>query len=216
MKKQDWMSEEIYKWAILEEESRVRTLARRQEGEQKALIAIKAQHPLNANGTPGPEYEARLRKALKVKEDLEKDGFKVDFITFGGVHEGHKTVSLAEAGAKWLRGYGVDATTIEESPAVFSGNDEDRLAAKKFEQGTYSQLHVVLSAGQWDRARLYFMLVGWQPEFHPVTFLDAAPNHSMVYELWGERGVPSFAKGPEEVARTTGLTTIDHLREATK
>ena len=89
--RQDWMTEEVYQWAVLEEQARINTLSRLRRGGKEAIVAIKAQHPLNSDGTPGPEYEQRLQKALAVGHELEAKGLKVSYITFGGVHEGHKT-----------------------------------------------------------------------------------------------------------------------------
>ena len=215
--RQDWMTQEIYEWAILEEKARVNTWERQQTEGKKALVAIKAQHPLNADGTPGPEYAQRLEKALKVKKELEECGLTVVFMTFGGVHEGHKTISLAEAGTQWLINHGIDADSILTRPVVFSGNDEDRIAAEEFAKNNeYRELHVILSAGQWERARLYFIFMGWQPTLHAITFLDARPNHSTVCELWGAWAVPGFAKGPSEIARITDEIRKRHIEDAMK
>ena len=216
--RQDWMTDEVYQWAILEEKARINTLDRLQRNGKKAIISIKAQHPLNADGTPGAEYTQRLQKAMSVKAELEAQGLTVEFMTFGGVHEGHKTISLAEAGTKWLTDHGVNAEAITTIPVVFSGNDEDRMAAEKFADGgeQYSQLHVVMSAGQWERSRLYFIFCGWQPCFHAITFLTGKPNHSTVCELWGSWAVPGFAKGPAEIARVTDEIRKKHLEAAMK
>ncbi len=213
--RQDWMSDEVYSWAIKEEESRLNTLERIEMGGKKALVAIKAQHPLNSDGMPGPEYAQRLEEAMVVKTRLEAQGLKVVFMTFGGIHEGHKTVSLAEAGKQWLVEHGVSEEDIVTRPVAFSGNDEDRMAAEFFAQDMeFSQLHIVLSAGQWERARLYFVFMGWQPTMHPITFLDAKPNHSTVCELWGSWAVPAFAKGPEAIAEVTDQIRKKHIEAA--
>ena len=216
--RQDWMTEEVYQWAVLEEQARINTLSRLRRGGKEAIVAIKAQHPLNSDGTPGPEYEQRLQKALAVGHELEAKGLKVSYITFGGVHEGHKTISLANAGQKWLIDHGVESGMIHMMPVVFSGNDEDRMAAEMFSEGgeKFSVLHVVMSAGQWERSRLYFIFCGWQPTFHAITFLDAKPNHSTVCELWGPWAVPGFAKGKDEIARITGEIRKKHLEAAMK
>lgn len=215
VERQAWMTDEVYEWACLEEKARQNTFARLMKQGRKALIAIKAQHPLNSDGTPGPEYEQRLEKALRVKRELEEDGLEVDFMTFGGVHSGHETITLADAGADWLMEHGVGADAIQRCPVVYSGNDEDRMAAEKFAADeNYSQLHVVMSAGQWERARLYYMFCGWQPTNHAITFLDDRPNHSTVCELWGGWAVPAFAKGVEEIRRTTEEIRQRHLNEA--
>lgn len=216
--RQDWMTDEVYAWAVLEEQARINTLDRLERGGKKAIVAIKAQHPLNADGTPGPEYEQRLEKALDVGYQLQAKGLTVYYMTFGGVHEGHKTISLANAGHKWLVKHGVDQKRIHMLPVVFSGNDEDRLAAEMFTEGgeQFSELHVVMSAGQWERSRLYFIFCGWQPTFHAITFLDAKPNHSTVCELWGSWAVPGFAKGPDEIARITDEIRKKHLEAAMK
>ncbi|MBR2996964.1 YdcF family protein [Candidatus Saccharibacteria bacterium] len=213
--RQDWMSDEVYEWACLEEQARLNTLLREMGKGSKALIAIKAQHPLNADGTPGLEYKKRLEKALEVKAELEARGLEVRMMTFGGVHEGHQTMTLAEAGAAWLQKHDVPESAIIMQPMVFSGNDEDRLAAECFaNDGNFRELHVVMSAGQFERARLYFIYQGWQPTIHPVTFLAAKPNHSTVCELWGPWAVPSFEKGPEAIAEATEKIRKQHI-EAT-
>ena len=216
--RQDWMTDEVYAWAVLEEQARINTLDRLERGGKNAIVAIKAQHPLNADGTPGPEYEQRLEKALDVGYQLQAKGLTVYYMTFGGVHEGHKTISLANSGHKWLIKHGVDQKRIHMLPVVFSGNDEDRLAAEMFTEGgeQFSELHVVMSAGQWERSRLYFIFCGWQPTFHAITFLDAKPNHSTVCELWGSWAVPGFAKGPDEIARITDEIRKKHLEAAMK
>ena len=215
--RQDWMSDEVYRWAILEEQARINTLERIGRGGKKALVAIKAQHPLKPDGTPGPEYAERLEEAMVVKSRLEVKGLKAVFMTFGGVHEGHRNMSLADAGRQWLVQRGIAEEDIVARPVVFSGNDEDRIAAEYFaSREEFSELHVVLSAGQWERARLYYIFMGWQPTMHPVTFLDAKPNHSTVCELWGAWAVPAFAKGTEAIAEMTDQIRKKHIDAAMK
>ncbi len=216
--RQDWMTDEVYQWAVLEEQARINTLNRLQRNGKNAIVAVKAQHPLNADGTPGPEYEQRLQKGLSVGLELEAKGMTVYYMTFGGVHEGHKTISLAAAGAKWLNQHGINNEMVHMLPVVFSGNDEDRMAAELFTESgdSFSQLHVIMSAGQWERSRLYFIFCGWQPTFHAITFLDAKPNHSTVCELWGAWAVPGFAKGPAEIARITDEIRKKHIEAAMK
>ena len=215
VRRQEWMTDQVYAWACLEREARLNTLARRNTNKD-VLVAIKAQHPLHEDGTPGPEYELRLEKALEVGARLESKGWKVTYMTFGGIHEGNKYVTLADAGAAWLKSHGV--VSVITCPVVFSGNDEDRMAAEEFANGAhnYSQLHVILSAGQWDRTRLYFIFMGWQPEMHPVIYLDDDPNHSSVCELWGGWAVPAFAEGPDAIAKATEEIRNKHLEGAMK
>lgn len=215
VKRQDWMDDKVFEWACKEKQARLNSLERRQFGGKKALITIKAQHPLRSDGTPGPEYAQRLEKALEVKANLEAKGLAVDFITVGGVHGGHRTVSLAEAGKKWLIAHGVGEASIKEYPMILSGNDEDLVSARQFASDTdYAELHCVLSAGQWERARLFYISCGWQPTMHPITFLEADPNHSTVCELWGWFGVPAFAEGPDVVLEVTMKTRQKHLNES--
>lgn len=212
--RQPWMDDSTYEWYYLEEQARVNTLERLHRGGNRALIAVKAQHPLNADGTPGKEYTLRLCKALKVKTGLEADGVTVDFVTFGGVHQGHPMVTLAEAGRDYLVANGIGQEHIKSFNKIYSGNDEDRIAAEEFSNGDYSQLHVVCSAGQWERARLFYIFMGWQPFMHAVTFLEERPNHSMICELWGSWGVPAFANGPESIKLATDEIVRKHLSEA--
>lgn len=94
----------------------------------------------------GLEHTQRLEEAMVVKTRLEAQGLKVISMTFGGIHEGHKTVSPAEAGKQGLVEHGVPEEDIATRPVAFSGNDEDRMAAEFFVRDMeFSQLHIVLS-----------------------------------------------------------------------
>lgn len=214
LQRQDWMSNEVYEWYRLEEQARQNSLKYLQNGTKSALIAIKGQHPLNADGTPGKEYAMRLDEALKIKAELDSQGMTAIFMTFGGVHTGNNSVSLAEAGADYLAEHGVPEYDIIQRRSVFSGNDEDRLAAEQFKRGEFARLYVCLSAGQWERTRLYYIYMGLQPELRPITCLEERPHHSMVCELWGAWGVPSFAEGAEAIRQATEQIVRRHLDEA--
>lgn len=214
LQRQDWMNNEVYEWYLQEEKARLNSLKRWQSGGKRALVLIKAQHPLTSDGKPNKEYTMRLNEALKIKSGLENEGIAVTFMTVGGIHAGNENFTLAEAGANYLASHGVDKNAILQRRSVYSGNDEDRLAAEEFERGNYARLYVCLSAGQWERARLYFMFMGWQPELRPVTMLEERPNHSMVCELWGAWGVPAFAKGTEAIRQATEQIVRKHLDEA--
>lgn len=214
--REPWMTDADFQWVLLEARARINTEERKQASPPKALIAIKAQHPLTADGKPGPEYLGRLRQALAVAKELRGSGYAaVEFMTFGGVHDG-SGVALADAGAQWL----IDCADIQPEKVhrhctVFSGNDEDRLAAEFMnEHPEFTELHVVLSVGQIPRAQLYYIWIGWQPTLHPITLTFAAPNHSFVKELWGPWAVPSFARGPEAVAAATEEICKKHLDAA--
>lgn len=185
VKRQPWMSDQEFEWAQQEEKARCNTLLRKTLGRRKAILAIKAQHPLRSDGTPGAEYTARLRKALEVKQKLEADNFQVTLMTFGGIHAGHNTISLAEAGAQWLIEHKVDPTDILIRSAIYSGNDEDDTAIVEFENDQYAELHIVLSAGQVARTYLFCVAMGWIPTLHAISFIDSKPHHSMVCEIWG-------------------------------
>lgn len=217
--RQPWMNDQQYAWAQQEEISRVNTIRRLHDGEGKVLIAIKAQHPLNPDGTPGPEYTARLNKALELAYSLMDNGsFDIVFMTFGGIHEGCATVSLADAGASWLIANDIDRDSIIVHDQIFSGNDEDDIAAQEFaNDADYSELHVVMSAGQYDRSRFYFMSTGWQPFLHPIVYLDGVPHQSSLCEFSGtysssarmlvENGLEKTAQSAEEIRQR-------HLAEA--
>lgn len=217
--RQSWMNDQQYAWAQQEEISRVNTLRRLHDGEGKILIAIKAQHPLNPDGTPGPEYTARLEKALDLMDSLISTGkYPIKFMTFGGVHEGHATMTLAEAGANWLKSRGIPEGDIIIHKQIFSGNDEDDLAAQEFANNLdYSELHVVMSAGQYDRSRFYFIFTGWQPFLHPIFYLDGVPNHSSLCEFSGTYSSSArmlVENGLENVAHSAEETRQRHLAEA--
>lgn len=217
--RQPWMNDQQYAWAQQEEISRVNTLRRLHDGEGKVLIAIKAQHPLNPDGTPGPEYEARLNKALELMfTHPYYPGAEFKFMTFGGIHEGHATMTLAEAGANWLKNNGISEDDIIICDKVFSGNDEDDLAAQEFANDfDYSELHVVMSAGQYDRSRFYFISTGWQPFLHPIVYLNSVPNHSSLCEFSGTYGSSArmlVENGLENAIHSAEETRRRHLAEA--
>lgn len=214
--RQDWMTDRIYELVCMEAQARANTLQQKECGRpKKALVAIKAQHPLNSDGSPGVEYERRLKKALEVAYMLQNQGFFVHFATFGGIHVGNDSVTLAEAGRDFLKAHDkvLRDSQIHVFPEAMSGNDEDRLATECLEKGEYNELHVVMSDGQYPRARLSFITLGLYPEFHPVVMLDETPHHSFVCELYGHWAVPAFAKSTEEVQRATGEIAQKHLDE---
>lgn len=208
--RQPWMSDNVYAWYVQEEEARCNSQRRLALGYNRALIAVKAQHPLNPDGTPGLEYEERLAKALDLAQKLEAHNhMQVTLMTFGGVHDGCATTSLAESGANWLKDHGIDGRSIIINSTVYSGNDEDDLAAQEFANDpTYRELHIVLSAGQYERTRLYFISAGYQPFLHPVVYLDAKPHHSTVCEVWGTwpGSINDFKEG--------GLTKVQEAAKA--
>ncbi len=216
MKRQDWMTDAVYAWDLLEEQSRLRTLKRKQLSGNRALILVKAQDPLTIpDGKPGPEYTERLEEALAIKASLEAKGMKPRFLCVGGVHD-ESGVSLAEAGRAWLLAHGVDDFDIETQEVIFSGNDEDRIAAIRFDElgDRYRELHVVLSAGQFERCRMYFIYAGWQPTMHPITFVDDDPRHHTTRELWGPWAIPAFAEGPARIEAETEKIRQKHLAAA--
>lgn len=213
--RQDWMSDGVYELYVGEELARKNTLEAQQSGRTGALIAIKAQHPLTAEGEPGAEYTARLKKALEVREQLQVRGMGVHLMTFGGVHEGCDHETLARAGWCWLVAHGCDVGEVLMRPKVFGGNDEDRLAVEQFRaEPIYAELHVVLSLGQIHRSVAYYNHLGLQPTFHPVTFVAQRPHHSSTCEMFGPWGLPAFAQGPEELARRTAEIARKHQEDA--
>ena len=220
--RQPWMTDNDYAWAQQEELARVNSLRRLEydvsTGEW-ALIAVKAQHPLNPDGTPGPEYIARLNAALEFANDLLDRMVSFTFMVFGGIHAGHETVTLAEAGATWLQHNGIDPEDIIVRPDVYSGNDEDDLAAQEFAQNLkYSELHVFMSAGQFDRPRFYFISTGWQPFLHPIIYLDGRPNHSSLCEFAGTYASSArslVAGGLEKIQEATEEVRRRHAAELT-
>lgn len=218
--RQPWMTDNDYAWAQQEELARVNSL-RRQGCEVSTgdwvLIAVKAQHPLNPDGTPGPEYTARLEAALEFANGLLDHMVSFTFMVFGGIHAGCETVTLAEAGATWLQHNGICPDDIIVRPNVYSGNDEDDLAAQEFAQNLrYSELHVFMSAGQFDRSRFYFISTGWQPFLHPIVYLDSRPNHSSLCEFAGTYASSArsmVAGGLEKIQEATEAVRKRHAEE---
>ncbi len=211
------MDDDIFQWAVREELARENTLSRKKGNGKKALVAIKAQHPLTPEGNPGAEYEARLERALKIKKELETEGLQVVFMTTGGIHEGCHSTTLAEAGKKWLVSHEVPAESVITRPVVYSGNDEDLQAAELMRADEdFRELHVVMSVGQFDRTRMLYILFEWQPEFHLVTFLEKKPHHSSVCELWGAWGAHDAFRDVKRIGEETNKIRLRHIEEANK
>ena len=206
VKRQPWMTDTDYAWAQREEISRVNTAKRYYGDGQEALIAIKAQDPLNPDGTPGLEYTERLTTAANLIDILVEMGINYTVMTFGGVHAG-SDVTLAESGAKWLEENGVPPECIIVNDKVYSGNDEDDLAIQEFANNPkYNQLHIFLSAGQYDRTRFYCISTGWQPFLQPIVFFDAPPRHSSLCEFSGKYGSSAYSmvnNGLEKIHEAT-------------
>lgn len=214
--RQDWMDDIEYERICMEEKARLNSLDRYENGKRKALIAIKAQHPLDSDGMPGDEYTERLVEAIRLSRRLTERGLDVAFATFGGIHAGNASVTLAEAGKNYLIQCGgiVDESRIMAFSDVLNGNDEDRSAAEAFDEGDYAELHVVLSLGQLPRAVLSYHSFGWQPFFHPITYLRNTPHHSFAAESCGDWGIRSFFKSQDKVQEVTDQITQRHLDEA--
>ncbi|MBR0460455.1 YdcF family protein [Candidatus Saccharibacteria bacterium] len=180
-------------------------------------MAIKAQHPLTPEGNPGAEYEARLERALRVKNELEAEGLQVVFMTTGGIHQGCDTTTLAEAGKNWLVSHGVPAESVVTRPVVYSGNDEDLQAAELMRSDeNFKELHVVMSVGQCFRTILLYDLLGWQPTLHPITFLEEKPHHSAVCEMWGPWGAHDAFRNVNQIGEETNKIRCRHIEEANR
>lgn len=220
IKRQDWMTDDLYRWALQEEEARCNSLLRQALGLNKALVCIKAQDPLCEDGTPNAEYTARLREALRVKADLESRNFHVTLMTFGGIHEGNTKVALAGAGTTWLTEHGVSPSTIITDPTAFSGFDEDEFGIREFERDlNYAEHHIICSSGQVPRTYLFCVAKGYQPTLHPITHRDTKPRHSMVCEVWGTwaGSLNTFRSGtPESMIAAAKAIRQRHLEAARK
>lgn len=214
--RQEWMDDTIYEWYIQEEVARRFTAERAALGSNHILIAVKAQHPLDAEGNLGAEYEKRMQEALNVEQEYDLfRGDQVTFMTFGGIHAGNDRITLAEAGKKFLeRWKDSEKSNILTRPQVFSGNDEDRLAVEEFlSDPSYKELHIVCSVGQVLRAYLSCAALGVIPHIHTVSLVNERPHQSLVCELWGAWGVPSFARGLDVVEAETEKIRQRHLAE---
>lgn len=215
--RQPWMTETDFTRRTQEVEARMRTKARQEQGGNKAIILTKAQHPLSPDGAPGPEYSLRLEKTLEVAKRLWKYGMEVRFITVGAIHAGNAEVTLAQAGKNWLVAHGVGEDCITMYDQAKAGNDEDAFAVemvRSIEDAT--ELHVVCSAGQYTRCLLSCLINGWQPQMHPITYLDADPAQSIINDLRWPGGVPAFFKEEADaVQKATEETRARHEAEMT-
>lgn len=157
----------------------------------KVLIEVAAQHPLD-DGRPGPEFKARLDRAIELTESGEFPKRECYFWVPGVKHVYNGVwdpCSLSEAGTGYLLSQGVprDRIITQEDycalgqPGAENSYDETAAAVDLFERGKCGRLVCVCSSAQAPRKALYYVYLGYLPRVYGVP-LDSM-HHSWVWEL---------------------------------
>lgn len=172
-------------WLEREQEA-IKCMKGRDNGSDKWLIEIAAQHPLICGVYPGPEFRKRLELAVGIS--TERSYFYVP----GSLHRGDE-IPLGEAGKRYLEYLGIDSDRIITLPdvEVYNSTNECEQASKLFKGGDYSQLHCVCGSAQEMRKAISYIQFGCLPYFHTVSMEEM--YHSYVEEVF--RNIPILLSG---------------------
>ena len=158
------------------------------------LIEIAAQHPLKKDGTPGREFEARLKYGLNLYNELKAKGEVVKIYIPGSLHMYNGVVdktSLSSSGKTYLLMHNVSEEDVyaDEMNAKYKGEDgvyntadECYVASKIFFDEEYTKLISVCSPNQIARKTLYYIEFGVIPNCYSVPVDNAF--HDVVEEVF--------------------------------
>lgn len=149
-------------------------------GSKDILIEVAAQHPLEKDGSPRPEYQARLDEGIEQYKKLKKDGTSVKFYIPGSVHQFNgrlDSCSLSTAGRNYLVKHGVKTEDIyademnekyKGEDGVYNSADECYVASKIFFDENFARLMCICSPNQLIRKMLFYVEFGVIPECYSV------------------------------------------------
>lgn len=175
-----------------------RDLMALRQKQPRALIEVAAQHPLDDGVRPGPEFSARLDRALELHATLRAAGRDVEFYVPGSRHMYRGVadkISLSRAGCDYLIAQGIPAVGVrgedlnrryKGADGVYNSADECFVAASYFKDtGDFGSLHSVLSPGQLHRKMLHYIDFGVLPLAHTAPTSDSFHNyiHEAFFEL---------------------------------
>ncbi|MEV0570052.1 hypothetical protein [Dactylosporangium sp. NPDC050588] len=189
-------------------------------GRAAALIEVAAQHPLRADGSPGPEFEARLRLGVRLYAEFAERG-PVEMYVPGSRHRDGGTVdpvSLSDAGGAFLRDAGIPAESVHGEDlnqryrgddGVYGSADECFVTASYYRDGPFGPLLAVVSPGQLQRKMLHYLAFGVLPLLH------TAPTLPMYHDPVGEvfDAIPRVLTEDPDLRPGTSAWA-DHLRAA--
>ena len=103
------------------------------------------------------------------------------------------SISLAEAGKKYLMRGGVPKDVIIADGSEANGTDEILKAFDSFEEHQCNQFHICCSENQVMRNKVACIeLLGILPYFHTVTVLEEPMSHALGFELVNPNGALRF------------------------
>lgn len=163
------------------------------------LIEVAAQHPLNANMTPGPEFSVRLDMAMEVYWGIRRKNEEARIYVPGSRHMLNgiaDRISLSEAGKKYLCLKGIPENDIFADEAnerfrkegVYNSSDECYVASRLFDEGKFKMLYSVCAPHQIMRKALSYIRFGYIPQFvtastygYSYMYVDEMTNISEVF-----------------------------------
>ena len=158
------------------------------------LIEVAAQHPLEADGTPGVEFARRLDMGYKLYSEYQEKNIRCKLYVPGSLHMYNSVVdkvSLSESGQKYLIEKGVPSEDIygEEQnmeyrgmDGVYNSADECFVASKIWKNEGFSELICVCSPVQSMRKTAHYIAFGVFPSV--LTCPSPELFHNYVYEMF--------------------------------
>ncbi len=152
------------------------------------LIEVAAQHPLNEDGTPGKEFQARLDYAIEMVEKFSSLGKRVYLYVPGSVHLTNgiqDKISLSDSGKNYLILKGIDKEFIfgedmnlkyKGEEGVYNSADECFVTASIFKDGDYRCVYCICSSAQAMRKKLHYLAFGIIPFICTVDVVDSFHN----------------------------------------
>lgn len=194
----------LQKWLDLLEKAKQNMLNAENSECKCLLIECAAQHPLNNDGTPAEEFQARLNRSMELYNKYKKMGWNVKIYVPGSLHRQKMSngnykvdvIPLCDAGKQYLIQHGIDSVDIFADNAnkqykgdngVYCSADECYVSSQLFHFGKYQRFIAVCSPAQLIRKVLYYLLFGTLPIVYTATPEDHSVEcfHHYIYEAYG-------------------------------
>ena len=180
------------------------------------LIECAAQHPLNADGTPGEEFSRRLDRAIEIYREYCANGWRVNIYVPGSLHQMKNKqgvyvadpIPLCESGKNYLLSHGISEQDIlgQDANDKYKGNagvycsaDECYVSSKLFLNGQYQRFMVICSPAQAMRKILYYILFSTMPIIYTESIQShyGATFHNYIYEAI--KSIPNIIKSMDDM-----------------
>ena len=179
---------------------------------RKILVEVAAQHPLWKGMEPDTEFSTRLDFCADLYKRLQITD-ETEIYVPGSLHI-PDSVSLSEAGIRYLVGKGIPITALHgidiedefQSERYWAGTynsaDECYLAARYFHKHKFNSLYCICSPIQVFRKMLFYIQLDIVPLIYTVP-IDK-PFHNLTFELYDQ--IPFILNN---IPKTDGTQVVD-------